>query len=75
MTRDQTDGVVGWLAAYPNLKSMRIGGLGLIFVLLGGIYLWVRGELPVLYLPAIGFSAGMCLWIIWADYYTGEQRQ
>jgi len=69
MTRDQ-DGVVAWLAAYPNLKSTRIGGFGLLFVLFGGVYLWVSGGLTGLYLAILGFSAVMCLWIAWADHYT-----
>jgi hypothetical protein len=70
MASDQSGGVVGWLAAYPNLKSMRIGGFGLLFVLFGAIYLWVSGGLNILYLAILGFSAVMCLWIAWADYYT-----
>lgn len=70
MTRDQSGGIVGWLAEYPNLKSMRIGGFGLLFVLFGAMYLWVSGRLTVLYLSIIGFSTVMCLWIAWADYYT-----
>ncbi|TQQ81558.1 hypothetical protein [Halonotius roseus] len=70
MASDQSGGVVGWLAAYPNLKSMRIGGFGLLFVLFGGMYLWVSGGLNVLYLAILGFSAVMCLWTAWADYYT-----
>jgi hypothetical protein len=69
MARDQS-GVVTWLAEYPNLKSMRIGGFGLFFLLFGGMYLWVSGLLSVLSLSVIGFSAVMCLWIMWADYYT-----
>ena len=69
MTRDQ-GGVVTWLAAYPNLKSRRIGGFGLLFVLFAGMYLWVSGGLTPLYLAILGFSAVMCPWIAWADYYT-----
>jgi len=69
MARDQSS-VVAWLAEYPNLKSMRIGGFGLLFVLFGAIYLWVSGGLTVLSLMALGFSVVMCLWIMWADYYT-----
>jgi|GEM_PF-3304160 hypothetical protein len=69
MTRDQS-GVVAWLAEYPNLKSMRIGGFGLFFLLFGVMYLWVSGSLSVLSLSVMGFSAVMCLWIMWADYYT-----
>jgi len=71
MTRDQS-GIVAWLAEYPNLKSMRIGGFGLFFVLFGAMYLWVSGSLTVIFLSIIGFSAVMCLWIMWADYYTSE---
>jgi len=70
MARDQSGGIVGWLAEYPNLKSMRIGGFGLLFILFGATYLWVSGGLTVLSLFAFGFSAVMCLWIMWADYYT-----
>ena len=70
MTRDQ-GGVVAWLAAYPNLKSTRIGGFGLLFVLFGAMYLWVSGGLNILYLAILSFSAVMCLWIAWAGYYTG----
>ena len=70
MARDQSGGIVGWLAEYPNLKSMRIGGFGLLFVLFGAIYLWVSGGLTALSLFVLGLSAVMCLWLMWADYYT-----
>jgi len=71
MANDQSGGVVAWLAEYPNLKSMRIGGFGLMFVLFGAILLRITtGGFTMMQLSLIGFGTVMCLWIAWAGWYT-----
>jgi hypothetical protein len=71
MADDQSGGIVEWLAEYPNLKSTRIGGFGLLFVVFSVIFLWVSDvQVTVMSLILLSVSTVACLWVAWAGWYT-----
>jgi hypothetical protein len=71
MAEDQSGGMVEWLAEYPNLRSTRIGGFGLLLVAFGGMFLWVSDvQVTVMSLALLVFSTVMCVWVAWAGWYT-----